>query len=379
MIIGGNRFRNVNAQLDRLTLLTGILLRWPKLFICEKGYSAKMNWKTAGFIGSIALLLWSGVSVSGDAHSDRTAWQEKYQHPAEIPFPENNPYSEAKSMLGRMLFFDPLLSGSGVRSCASCHNPSLSWGDGLPRAIGEKQSALRAPTLLNVAWTPRLGWDGHFRDLESVAFGPITAPGNMNLPEKTLIERLSAIPGYVDAFDAAFGDGEITRRKIELVIATFERSIVSGEAPFDRWMKGDETAISEPAKRGFDLFNSKADCASCHSGWSFTNNSFYDIGIAKGDDIGRARLFPKSIKLRYAFKTPTLRDVARRAPYMHNGSVATLEAVIDLYDRGGIDRPSRSDLISPLRLTKDEKADLIAFLRTLTSTPESVQVPVLPR
>jgi len=282
-------------------------------------------------------------------------------------------------MLGRMLFFDPLLSGSGVRSCASCHNPSLSCGDGLPRAIGEKRSVWRAPTLLNVAWTPRLGWDGHFRDLESVAFGPITAPGNMNLPEKTLIERLSAILGYVDAFAAAFGDGEITRRKIELAIATFERSIVSGEAPFDRWIKGDETAISEPAKRGFDLFNSKADCASCHKGWLLTDSSFHDIGIAKGDDIGRARLFPKSIKLRYAFKTPTLRDVARRAPYMHNGSVATLDEVIDLYDRGGIDRPSRSDSISPLRLTKDEKADLIAFLRALTSVPESIPAPVLPR
>ncbi len=345
----------------------------------ENGHSTKMNWKIADFIGAVALLLWSGLSVSGDVHPDRSAWQEKYRHPAEIPFPESNPYSEAKSKLGRMLFFDPLLSGSGVRSCASCHNPSLSWGDGLPRAIGEKPSALRAPTLLNVAWTPRLGWDGHFRDLESVAFGPITAPGNMNLPEKALIERLSAIPGYGNAFDAAFGDGEITRRKIELAIAAFERSIVSGEAPFDRWIKGDETAISEAAKRGFDLFNSKADCASCHSGWSFTDTSFHDIGIAKGDDIGRARLFPKSIKLRYAFKTPTLRDVARRAPYMHNGSVATLDAVIDLYDRGGIDRPSRSDLISPLRLTKDEKADLIAFLRTLTSAPKSVPVPVLPR
>jgi len=345
----------------------------------DKAHPVKKNWKIVGLFGSIALLLWSGISISGFVHPDRTAWQEKYRRPAEIPFPKSNPYSEAKTKLGRMLFFDPILSGSGVRSCANCHNPSLSWGDGLPRAIGEKKSALRAPTLLNVAWVPRLGWDGHFRDLEAVAFGPITAPGNMNLPEKVLIERLSAIPGYVDAFDAAFGDGEITRRKIELVIATFERSIVSGEAPFDRWLKGDETAISEAAKRGFGLFNSKANCASCHSGWSFTDNSFHDIGTAKGDDIGRARLFPKSIKLRYAFKTPTLRDVARRAPYMHNGSVVTLDAVIDLYDRGGIDRPSRSDLISPLRLTKDEKADLVAFLHTLTSAPESVPVPVLPR
>ena len=130
--------------------------------------------------------------------------------------------------------------------------PGLSWEDGQPRAIGEKQLAVRTPTLLNVAWTPKLGWDGHFRDLEGVAFGPITSPENMNLPETVLIQRLAAIPGYVEAFDAAFGERDITRRKIELALATFERSIVSAEAPFDRWIGGDEAAIGESAKRGFD-------------------------------------------------------------------------------------------------------------------------------
>ena len=213
----------------------------------------------------------------------------------------------------------------------------------------------RSPTLLNVAWTPRLGWTGHFRNLEAVAFGPITSPGVMDLPEKELIKRLSEIPGYVRAFHAAFGDNIISRGKIELALATFERSIVSGEAPFDRWIKGDEGAISEAAKRGFDLFNGKAHCASCHSGWAFTDFSFHDIGTAKGDDIGRGKLFPTSVKLRYAFKTPTLRDAARRAPFMHDGSVATLEEVIDLYDKGGIERPSRSVLIFPLHLSQTDK------------------------
>ena len=322
--------------------------------------------KAAGIAGCAALLLGAGVSISGDAPPDRATLRAKYQRPAEIPFPEGNPYSEAKSKLGRILFFDPLLSGSRERSCASCHNPTLSWADGLPLAIGEKKMPLHTPTLLNVAWTPRLGWTGHFRSLEAVAFGPITSPGNMNLPEKELIKRLSEIPGYVSAFHTAFGDGTITRRNIELALATFQRSIVSGEAPFDRWIKGDEGAISEAAKRGFDLFNGKAHCASCHSGWAFTNSSFHDIGTAKGDDIGRGKLFPTSVKLRYAFKTPTLRDIARRAPYMHNGSETTLEEVIDLYDKGGIDRPSRSVLIFPLHLSQSEKGDLIAFLRTLT-------------
>jgi cytochrome c peroxidase len=338
-------------------------------------------WAIGGAVGSLAFIFWAGASLSSDAPQSRAAWQQKYQRPAEIPFPDSNPFSEAKSKLGRTLFFDPILSGSRVRSCATCHNPGLSWGDGLPRAVGEKQAPLplRSPTLIDVAWTPKLGWDGHFRNLEAVAFGPITAANNMNLPEKILVERLSAIPGYVDAFAAAFGDREITRRKVELALATYERSIVSNGTPFDHWISGDEAAITNEAKRGFDLFNGKAHCASCHSGWTFTDASFHDIGTAQGNDIGRGKLFPTSVKLKYAFKTPTLRDVARRAPYMHDGSVPTLEAVIDLYDRGGIARPSRSELIAPLGLTKDEKGDLIAFLRTLSSAPESASVPVLPR
>jgi len=328
-----------------------------------------------------ALTLWAGASFSSDPRSERAAWQEKYRRPAEIPFPEGNGYTEAKFKLGQTLFFDPILSGSKTRACATCHNPGLSWGDGLPKAIGEKQAALpvRTPTILNVAWGEQLGWDGHFRSLEAVAFGPITGPKNMNMPEPQLMQRLSAIPGYVDAFNTAFGAGPITKQKIELALATYERGIVSTEAPFDRWIKGEQNAISEPAKRGFDLFNGKANCAQCHSGWAFTDGSFHDVGVAHGNDIGRGKLFPKSVKLRYAFKTPTLRDAARRAPYMHDGSVATLNAVIDLYDRGGIDRSSRADEIKPLGLTAGEKADLVAFLDTLTGKQETVVVPPLPR
>jgi cytochrome c peroxidase len=337
--------------------------------------------KAAGLSAALAVMLCTSASVSNTASDARQAWMQKYQRPTEIPFPERNSYSDAKYNLGRTLFFDPILSGSEVRSCATCHNPGLSWGDGQARAIGEKQQPLplRSPTLLNVAWVPKLGWDGHFRDLESVAMGPITAPGNMNLPESTMIERLAAIPGYVDAFDAAFGEGEITARKIEFALATFERTIVSKGAPFDRWIAGDETAISEDAKRGFDLFNGKANCAACHAGWAFTDSSFHDIGTARGDDIGRGRLFPTSVTLRYAFKTPTLRDVARRGPYMHDGSVPTLAAVIDLYDGGGIDRPSRAEEIRPLSLTAEEKSDLVAFLHTLNGAPEPATFPALPR
>jgi cytochrome c peroxidase len=305
----------------------------------------------------------------------------KYRPPAAIPFPDSNPYSETKYALGQMLFFDPLLSRSRTRSCATCHNPSLSWGDGLPHAIGEdpKGLPLRAPTLIDVAFTEPLGWDGKFKNLESVAFGPITNPANMNLTESELIARLSAIPAYGDAFGHAFGDGAVTRSRIEAALATFERTVVAGQSPFDQWIMGDESAISAAAKRGFRIFNGKARCSTCHNGPSFTDGSFHDIGTAQNDDIGRGRLFPSSEKLRYAFKTPTLRDVARRAPYMHNGSVATLEDVIELYDKGGIDRPSRSPSIRPLSLEASEKIDLVAFLQSLNASSPLAAFPRLPR
>ena len=335
-------------------------------------------WKSTGLICGLVLLL--GGSVFGTAPADRQALKDMYRRPAEIPFPKDNPYSDAKHNLGRMLFFDPILSGSRTRACATCHVPSLAWADGRRRAIGADQQPLplRTPTLLNVAWTPKLGWDGHFRDLEGVAIGPITAVDNMNLPEPALLERLAAVPGYVDAFRAAFGEGEITQRKVEMALATFERSIVSTQAPFDRWIGGDETAIEASAKRGFDLFNGKGNCAACHSGWAFTDASFHDIGSARNDDLGRGKLFPSSVKLQYAFKTPTLRDVARRGPYMHDGSIPTLEDVIDLYNRGGIDRPSRADEIHRLNLPQSEKSDLIAFLRTLNGASQRVSAPDLP-
>jgi cytochrome c peroxidase len=332
-----------------------------------------MKWKLASVVvAGLALVGGGGWAIEGAAPDRRTALSD-YHRPAEIPYPDSDPYSAEKAALGRRLFFDAAFSKGRTLSCASCHNPDLAWGDGRVRAHGEGGAMLplRSPTLLNVAWTPRLGWDGKFRDLESVAFAPITSASNMNMPEDALIARLAATPAYASAFAGAFADHAISRRNIEMALATFERGIVSAEAPFDRWAAGDERAIGEPAKRGFDLFNGKGRCSACHSGWAFSDASFHDIGVAQGADIGRGKLFPTSVKLLYAFKTPTLRDVARRAPYMHDGSVPTLEAAIELYNHGGIKRPSLSELIRPLGLTDGEKADLVAFLETLTSGPRA--------
>lgn len=325
-----------------------------------------------------ALILPAVLSIATEP-PNRDAKKAAYQRPSETPFPEENPYTAAKDELGWTLFFDPILSASGTHSCASCHNPGLSWTDGQARGIGEKTMAVHTPTLLNVAWIPALGWDGRMPDLEAMVRVPISSPTAMSRKEEDLLAALQAIPGYRSAFAKAFSDRTISMTHIEEALATFERTIVSGEAPFDRWIKGDEGAIDAAAKRGFDLFTGKAQCAECHSGWNFTDGAFYDIGEAAEDDLGRGKIFRNSPKLQHAFKVPTLRDVDRRAPYMHDGSVKTLEEVIELYDRGGTDRPSRSELIKPLHLTAAEKADLIAFLKTLTAPPVAFSMPVLPR
>jgi cytochrome c peroxidase len=338
-------------------------------------------WRTIAVIGTVLVAISAIGQLAVIASPEWESSREKYLWPAKIPYPKDDPYSKAKFELGRTLFFDPILSGSKSLSCASCHNPSLSWGDGQPRAVGLAHERLptRCPTLLSVAWVPKLGWSGQFPDLESVAMTPITSPKMMNLPENVMVERLSAIPGYVAAFNNAFHAAQFNRHQVEQALATYERSILPTSAPFDRWIDGDRTAINKSAQRGFELFNGKANCAACHSGWAFTDSSFHDIGTAQNDDVGRGKLFPDSITLRYAFKTPTLRDVARRGPYMHDGSVPTLSAVIDLYDKGGIDRPSRAAEIYPLGLSGVERTDLIAFLETLTGRPDLMASPVLPR
>ncbi|NEU14118.1 c-type cytochrome [Methylobacterium sp. BTF04] len=346
-----------------------------------------MTRKVGSALVGAALIAIAAV-VAGTVHSapqepgltgvEAARLREAFRRVDENPFPEDNPYSPQASDLGARLFFDPILSGEQTMACASCHNPATAWTEGRPRGIGESGIAMkqRTPTLLNVAGLGPLGWDGKFPDLESVSFTPIVSSGVMNLPEAVLIARLRADPSYVRDFTTAYGENAITRQNIERALATYERSIVSGAAPFDRWLAGDDTAIGASAKAGLRVFSGKGGCIGCHSGWAFTDGSFHDIGVATGADTGRGSYFPTSVKLRYAFKTPTLRDVTTRAPYMHDGSIATLRAVIDLYDRGGIDRPSRSPAIRPLNLSETEKANLIAFLETLNSETTPTALPL---
>jgi len=304
----------------------------------------------------------------------------QYRRPDSIPFPKDNPYTVEKVTLGNRLYFDPRLSAANLLSCASCHNPAFGWGDGLPKGVGHgmKQLARRSPTIINAAFGQVFMWDGRAASLEEQALGPIVADAEMNLPIEQLIPKLMNISEYAPLFRAAFPNQGLTPSNIAKALAAYERTVVSGRAPFDAWIEGDETAILEEAKRGFVLFNTKAGCANCHSGWNFTDDSFHDIGLAD-PDIGRGKYLPQVIKMAHAFKTPGLREITRRAPYMHDGSLPTLEAVVDHYSDGGISRPSRSEQINALGLTKQEKDDLVAFMKTMTSDSEPAIVPVLPR
>lgn len=307
------------------------------------------------------------------------ALKQKFHRPASIPFPKENPYTDAKAELGHALFFDPRLSGANTMSCASCHNPALGWKDGLSLGVGHdaKKLGRATPTVLNLAWADLLMWDGRKDGLEDQATGPIESEAEMGQPVPALLAELAEIPGYRKMFRDAFGRDEVTKENLSKAIATFERTLVSNKAPFDRWIDGNQAAISESAKRGFVTFNGKGNCAACHSGWRFTDDGFHDIGL-KSADVGRGAQVPGEPSLLHAFKTPTLRNIDQRAPYMHDGSSANLRDVIAHYSTGFVQRPSLSPEMHRLDLGEQEIADLIEFMHTLTSRDDAISIPVLP-
>ena len=329
----------------------------------------------------IALLFCAAArgATPAPAHEPLAALKAKYRRAASIPFPAGNPYSDAKSALGGMLFFDPRLSLAGTMSCATCHNPGVSWQDGLPRSIGHDEKPLprATPTVVDLAWADLIMWDGRKDGLEDQVSGPVGTAAEMGGSLEHAVAAVAAVPGYGRAFSRAFGTDKVTFARIAQAIATFERTLVSNKAPFDRWIDGDEGAIDEAAKRGFALFNGKANCAACHSGWRFTDDGFHDIGLPSLDP-GRAAQVPDEPVLQHAFKTPTLRNISQRAPYMHDGSIGTLNAVVVHYDTGFLERPSLSPEMRRLGLSETETSDLVAFMRTLTSVDDPVILPNLP-
>jgi cytochrome c peroxidase len=354
-----------------------------------------------------AVALWS-VVLPVLLHLPEPRWGHAGA-PAEIgplpplPIPEDNPMTPEKVELGKRLFFDPRLSADGSLACVSCHLPDQGWTTNTPLSPAYPTNMERrlSPTLINVAYNKALLWDGRAGSLEKQALGPIQNPLHMNQNLDLLVEKLKSFPPYVEQFQQVFGTS-VTPEALGKALAAFERTLVTRNAPFDRYMTGDWQAMSEGALRGMELFKGKARCILCHNGPNFTDNQFHNLGVSAvpllsdplvqaairfdakrmnvpeyqsvTEDLGRY-LVTKEEKDKGTFRTPSLRNVMQREPYMHNGAFLSLEEVIDFYDAGGGAVLGKSPLIQPLGLTAQGKRDLLAFLQALTGELPTVTPP----
>jgi cytochrome c peroxidase len=294
---------------------------------------------------------------------------------------DDNPMSGAKIDLGRALYFDARLSADKTVSCATCHDPGKGFSDGRATSAGiaGKTGARSAPTVINRLFSADQFWDGRAADLEAQALGPIQNPIEMGHTLQGMIGSLSGIKGYAPMFKAAFGSDEISAERVGQAIATYERTVLSGDAPYDRYQAGDAKAMSPSAVRGLAIFNDakRGNCVTCHAGFNFTDESYHNLGAGMDKpkpDLGRYEI-TKVETDRGAFKTPTLRNIADTAPYLHDGSEKTLMDVVAFYDRGGVKNPWLSKEIHPLNLTEQEKKDLVAFMGALTGTVQGTERP----
>jgi len=300
--------------------------------------------------------------------------------------PPDNPQTARKILLGKQLYFDTRLSKDNTISCATCHSPSMGWSDEGPTSKGIKDQVggRRAPPASNSAYNPLQFWDGRSPSLEDQAKGPIQNPIEMGNTHQVMIRTVNDIPGYVEEFKAVFGTSPITVDQVAQAIAAFERTIVTTDSPFDRFVKGDETALSSLEKKGLEIFNGKGHCSCCHWGPNFSNGRFHNLGVPPIDpakpDLGRSEItkYPAD---KGAFKTPTMRDVGLRPPYLHTGGERTLEDVIIFYNKGGgVKDPNIDPMMIPLGLSKGEIDALVAFLEhgLVSLNPEVAGVKPIP-
>lgn len=293
--------------------------------------------------------------------------------------PKDNPTTKSKVKLGRLLFFDKRMSLDGTVSCASCHDPNKGWTDQRPTAIGVRQQLGRrnSPTVLNAAYRETQFWDGRAHSMEQQAKGPIADPKEMGLSHEEAAARIAAIKGYRKYFTAAFGEPHVTIERIVQSLGSFQRTILTGKSPYDLHLAGNPRVLAEDARRGLALFNSKGRCNSCHTGPDLTDDRFHNVGAGmqrRVQDLGRYEV-TKDEKDRGAFRTPILRNLSDTFPYMHDGSLATLEEVIGYFDRGGQANPWISPDMKPLGLTAPEKKDLEAFLLALNGDKALISEP----
>ena len=301
-----------------------------------------------------------------------------------VPIPADNRPTADSIALGRRLFYDVRLSADDTLACAGCHLPDLHFTDGRPvgKGVRGQLGARNVPSVLNAAFNLRQFWDGRAADLEAQAGVPIADPKEMNLPHEIGVAKLNADPAFRDEFARVFGAGPITMEKIRKAVASFERTLLSGNSPFDRYRYGgDRTALSPAAIRGLAIFTdrSRGNCATCHTIGEkfalFTDGRFHNLGAglnSSGELTDPGRYVLTGLEAdRGAFRTPSLRHVARTAPYMHDGSLKTLREVVDFYVGGGSSTPQLDREIQPLRLSGQDRSDLVAFLEALTGAVPS--------
>jgi cytochrome c peroxidase len=296
------------------------------------------------------------------------------------PVPADNPPTAEKVALGQALFFDQRLSGDGSRSCYSCHVCEKGLTDGLPLAVGAfgKKLPRSSPTLWNIGYHTEFYWDGRSPSLEAQALAAWKG-ANMGANPDSIAAALNQIAGYRQQFQKAFGQ-DATPVNITKALAAFERTILCGNTAFDRWQQGEENAVSESVKKGWELFRGKAACGTCHAGALFTDLTYHNVGIglaAPNPDLGRTKI-TKEAKHTGAFKTPTLRDISRSAPYFHDGSAATLEEAVKIMVGGGKANPNLDVQLKPVTLTEAEMASLLDFLASL-DCPCDLAAPALPK
>jgi len=298
-----------------------------------------------------------------------------------VPIPAGNPPTAASIALGRRLFYDIRFSKDNSLSCASCHHPQLAFTDDRPLSLGVGGifGLRHAPSLINAAYSPQLFWDGRARSLEDQVGSPVLNPLEMNQSHHAVLDKLRTDPAYKPMFQAAFGTDAITFDRVANAISSFERTILSGDSPFDRYMYGgDKSALSPAQVRGLAVFRDPArgNCSSCHSIGPafalFTDNQFHNTGEGVDDngqltDLGRF-IFTHAEADKGAFKTPSLRNVAVTGPYMHDGKLKTLKDVIDFYAGQGNSNPALDERMQAIHLTGQDRADLVEFMRSLTGT-----------
>jgi cytochrome c peroxidase len=285
-----------------------------------------------------------------------------------VPAPADNPITAQKAELGRQLFFERRLSADSRTSCGTCHQPERSFTDGrsVSRGVFEREGRRNVPSIFNRAYGNAAFWDGRASSLEAQVRHAAAGESDLGRPIAESVGTLAADGAYRRAFASAYGDDEVTAERIVRAISTFVRAQLSGDSAYDRFVAGDTGAMNDEARRGLKLFMGQARCARCHSGPLLSDEEFHNTGVSWGKDPGRFAVTGRA-EDRGRFKTPSLRNVARTAPYMHDGSVADLQTVVEHYDRGGAKNPQLDEDLRPLHLTASDQRDLIAFLKALSS------------